>query len=190
MNPIKSDYPDDPVYSKKVLEMLTVANEFCLFLEKSEDYPKEDVMRFLQKIIPLIYIKASLLPDIETKEEDEDTAEHFVSEEQWENMFNVLREKFGRDDIYYFLDHHEKTNQDAIRASLAENFADIYQDLKDFVLLYQKPLKVSMENAVRDCKRMFETRYGYRLVNAHSAIHYLLCTEGEKGELSDIMDSL
>ncbi|MGE5423775.1 MAG: DUF5063 domain-containing protein [Syntrophothermus sp.] len=183
-----ADYPSDPVYSRKVLEMLTVANEFCLFLEKSEDYPKEDVLKFLQKIIPLIYIKASLLPDIDVA--DEEMSEHFVTEEQWEDMFNVLRAKFGDDDIFYFVDHHEKSNQDGIRASLSECFTDIYQDLKDFVLLYQKPIKASMEIAVRDCKQLFETRYGYRMVNAHSAIHYLLCTEGEKGELSNLIDSL
>lgn len=182
MNKTK-DFPDDPVYSKKVLEMLTVANEFCLFLEKAEDYSRLDVIRFLQRIIPLIYIKASLLPDIVA---DEDSAEHFVTEEQWSDMFNVLRDKFDQDDIYYFVDHHEKSNQDSIRASLSENIADIYQDLKDFVLLYQKPTKSSQENAVHDCKLLFETRYGYRLVNAHSAIHYILHTEGEKGELPDI----
>ena len=38
---------DDPVYSRKVLEMLTVANEFCLFLEKSEEYSEEELLNTL-----------------------------------------------------------------------------------------------------------------------------------------------
>lgn len=188
MNEQTGGIPVDPIYSKNVLEMFTVANEYCLFMEKIVDFPKEDFLTYLQKVCPLIYIKAALLPDVEVT--DEEGLEHFVTEEQWEDLFNIIHLKLGEDDLYYFIDHHEKTHQDAIKASLAENLTDIYQDLKDFLLLYGKPLKVSRENAVHDCKRLFETRFGYRLVNAHSAIHYLLFREGEKGELSDFFDSI
>jgi hypothetical protein len=182
------DLPPDPVYSKTVLEMLTVANEFCLFLEKAESYDRQDILQFLQKICPLIYIKASLLPAIVLS--DEDAAEHFVTEEEWEGVFNALYQKFGDDDLYWFIDPHERSHTDAVKGSLAENFTDIYQDLKDFVLLYQKPRKASMEFAVYECKRLFETRYGFRLVKAHSAIHYLLNKEGDKGELQDLLEML
>jgi hypothetical protein len=178
----------DPVYSKTVLEMLTVANEYCLFLEKAEDYNRQDIIMFLQKVCPLIYIKSALLPAIEI--DDEETAEHFVTEEEWESIFNTLHQKFGDDDIYYFIDPHENSNTDPVRGSLAENFTDIYQDLKDFVLLYQKPRKASMEYAVFECKRLFETRYGFRLVRAHSTLHYLLNKEGEPGEFQELMEEL
>jgi hypothetical protein len=160
---------DDPVYSRKVLEMLTVANEFCLFLEKAEDYSLEELLNFLQKIAPLIYLKSALLPDVEV--EDEDAVEHYVSEEQWEAMFNILYNKFGEKDHFFFVDHHEKSHNDPVKGSLAESFTDVYQDLKDFLLLYQKPLKSFKENAVRECRRLFETRYGDKLLNAQSAIH-------------------
>jgi hypothetical protein len=160
---------DDPVYSRKVLEMITVANEYCLFLEKAEEYSVEELFDFLQKISPLIYLKSALLPDIEV--EDEDAVEHYVSEEQWESLFNMLYNKFGEKDHFYFVDHHEHSHNDPVKGSLAESFTDIYQDLKDFLLLYQKPLKSFKENAVRECKRLFATRYGYRLINAQSAIH-------------------
>jgi hypothetical protein len=179
---------NDPVYSRNVLEMITVANDYCIFFEKAADYSREELLGYLQKICPLIYLKASLLPDIDVK--DEDAAEHFVNEEQWEELFNILRAKLAPDDIYYFIDHHEKSHQDAIKGSLAEHITDIYQDLKDFLLLYQKPYTSSKENAVRDCKRLFETRFGYRLVNIHTAIHYILFTEGETGEFSELSDLL
>jgi hypothetical protein len=163
---------EDPVYSRKVIEFLTVANEYCLFMEKAEDYSKQELMSFLQKIGPLIYLKAALLPEISA--EDEDAVEHYVTEEQWELMFNLLRNKFGTDDIFFYIDNHEKSHNDPVRGSLAEHFTDIYQDLKDFVILYQKPMKSFKENAVRDCKSLFENRFGLRLVNAHTALHYFL----------------
>jgi hypothetical protein len=185
MKEIFEQTDEEIVFSKKVIEMLTVANDYCLFLENAEDYTDEEILEYARKIFPLIYLKASLLPAVLVT--DENAAEHFVTEEQWENLFNMLRIKFGEADIYYFIDHHEKSHTDPVKGSLAENLADIYQDLKDFVLLYQKPLKVSKENAVHECKNLFEIRTGYTIVNAHHAIHYLLFKQGEKGELADFL---
>jgi hypothetical protein len=173
----------DELYSRKVIDMLTVANEFCLFMEKVEDFTREEVFQYMQKLLPLIYLKASLLPVIPVN--DENAAMHFVTEEQWENLFNILSIKFGRDDIYYFIDLHEKSHSDPVRASLSENLTDLYQDMKDFILLYQKPLRTSQENAVRDCKNLFETRFGFRLVNAGQAIHYILYPSVNTGNYSD-----
>mgnify|MGYP001317731435 CR=1 FL=1 len=162
---------DDPVYSRKVLEMITVANEYCLFMEKAEDYSAEELFGFLQKISPLIYLKSALLPDIDV--EDENALEHYVTEEQWEYMFNILYNKFGEQDQFYFVDLQEKSHNDPVKGSLAESYTDIYQDMKDFLLLYQKPMKSFKENAVKECKRLFETRYGYILLKAQSAVHCL-----------------
>ena len=64
----ENEITKDPVYSRTVLELLTVANEYCLFLEKAEGYDRLDILLFLQKICPLIYIKASLLPDIKVND--------------------------------------------------------------------------------------------------------------------------
>ena len=172
---------DDPVYSRKVLEMLTVANEYCLFLDKAEEYSMEELLNFLQKIAPLIYLKGSLLPDIEV--EDEDATEHYVSEEQWETMFNLLHNKFGESDIFYYIDYQEKSHNDPVKGSLAECFTDIYQDLKDFLLLYQNPLRSFKENAVRECKRLFESRYGYKITIVQAPVHGLRFP-GEPGDYS------
>jgi hypothetical protein len=184
MSEYQEEPVNDPLYSKKVIEMLTVANEYCLFIEKAEEIEKEKIFRFLQKLLPLLYLKASLLPDI--KVSDESMAEHFVTEEQWEEIFNVLRNKFGKDDQYLFVDLQEKTNSDAIAASLAENLSDIYQDMKDFVILYQKPTRSSQENAVKDCRELFETRFGFRMVNALMAIHNLLYESADRMNYEDL----
>ena len=168
---------DDPLYSRKVLEMVTIANEYCLFLEKAEEYSSGELLGFLQKVSPLICLKSALLPDVDIT--DEDAVEHYVSEEQWEYLFNVLHNKFGANDEFYFVDLHEKSHNDAIKASLAEAFTDTYQDLKDFLLLYQNPRRPFKENAVSECRRLFETRYGYRLIQAQAAIHCILYPDNE-----------
>mgnify|MGYP001352963764 FL=1 len=165
----------EAVYSRNVLEMITLANEYCRFMEKAEDYTPDEILRYLQKISPLIYIKSALLPAVEP--EDEDAVEHYVTEEEWENLFNILRNKFLADDEFHFVDIREKSHHDPVRASLAESFTDLYQDLKDFLLLYQNPRKAFKENAVAECRRLFESRYGYKLANSQAAIHCILYPE-------------
>lgn len=170
--------PGSPVAARSVIELLTVANDFCKFLEKAEEADRVAILGYLHRVLPLIYLKSSLLPDVEI--EDEDAIEHYVTEQEWEDVFNLLRSKLGDDDIYYYIDLHERSHQDPVRASLAENITDLYQDLKDFVLLYQKPLTTFKQNAVMECKRLFASRYGFRIVNAQTAIHYLVYKEADQ----------
>ncbi|MCF8296976.1 MAG: DUF5063 domain-containing protein [Saprospiraceae bacterium] len=166
------------IKSKTVLEMITVAYEFCLFIESAENYDKQTVISYLQKVCPLIYIKGALLPEIEVS--DESAAERFVTEENWESIFSMLKTKFGKDDEFYIIDDNLITGVKPIVASLADNLADVYQDLKDFVMLYQKNLTVAKECAVRDCKVLFENNWGQKLLNAHIRIHQLVFEETDE----------
>ena len=87
------------IKSKAVLEMLTVAHEFCLFIESSENYDKETIIGYLQKVCPLIYLKGALLPEV--KVSDEAAAERFVTEENWDSIFSMLKTKFDKDDEFH-----------------------------------------------------------------------------------------
>ena len=104
---------NEPVYSKNVIEMLTVANDFCLFIEETDKYTKEDFLLYMQKICPLLYLKASLLPALNV--EDETDNEHFVTEEQWQNVFDTLKQKFSSDDLYWYIDNYSDAKKKDIK---------------------------------------------------------------------------
>ncbi|MEZ5195237.1 MAG: DUF5063 domain-containing protein [Bacteroidales bacterium] len=178
-----TEIPNHPVYHKNVIEMLTVANDFCLTMDKSGEMSKTALMNYLQKISPLLYIKGSLLPEIEVS--NPDANERFLTEEKWEWLFNELRKKFGNNDEFWYVDSLEKNQPDPIKGSMAEYFTDIYQDMKDFLELYQKSSLAAKENAVHELKRSFEKRWGYRNVVAHKALHYVLMNNTQNEELFD-----
>ena len=171
----------EAVTSNNVIDMITVANEFCLFIEKIPDYSNEDIIEYLRKIIPLLYIKGCILPVVQVS--DESANERFLTEEQWEQAFNDLRKVFGDKEIYWYIDNSDPQDNDPIKASLAENFADVYQDMKDFLLLYQKNTQAARENAVNECKNLFENHWGYRLVNALKTLHHLTFQDNVIDEL-------
>ena len=60
-------YSDDITVSKPILEMVTVANEFCFYMESVENKSKSGILEFINRILPLLYLKGSLLPDIEVE---------------------------------------------------------------------------------------------------------------------------
>lgn len=165
------------ISSKNVTEMLTVANEYCHFLEKAHQYEIKDILNYLQKILSLLYLKGSLLPNTEVKMTEAN--ERFVTAENYEILFNELRNKFKPKDEFWALDHADSKETSPERHSLAEDLSDIYQDLKDFILLYSKGTQAAQENAVHDCKLFFETHWGYRLVQAQKYVHHLINAEAK-----------
>lgn len=168
-----------------MLEMLTVANEYCFFIESTENKTKDGILKFVNSLLPLLYLKGTLLPAIEV--ENPEANERFVTEEQWENIFNALREKFGDSDEFWIIDPQHVNESEPLKASLSENLADIYQDMKDLVMLYQKNTLPARENAMADCKLLFETHWGFRIANILSRLHFLI-NDKEEDQLNESLD--
>lgn len=173
-----NNYSDDPTVSKPIIEMLTIANEFCFFLDQIEKKEINEILNFFYRIGPLMYLKGSLLPDIEV--ENPEANERFVTSEQWENLFNELREKLGKKDEYWIIDPQYINENEPLKASLSENITDIYQDMKDFLMLYQKNTLAARQNAVKECTTLFSNHWGYRIVNSMSKIHHLIHEKEEE----------
>ena len=173
------------VYSRNVIEFATVANEFCSFIEAVEQFQRKDFVTRLQKLFPLLYLKAALLPlpDLDMSEE---APEKFVSEDDYNYILHKLEVKLGQFDAYYdVFDPSIHLTEAAVEANISENVADIYQDLKDFILAYRIGTLEVMNDALWECRNNFEQFWGQRLVNGLRAIHNLVYGEADIDE-SDI----
>lgn len=166
---------NDLVYSKGVLEFLTVANEYCLFTEKAEQYSKEDILLYYIKICPLLYLKGILLPKLE--ENDSEITERYVTEEAWESILQTFKRKFGEEDVFWNIENDQTDEKISIKLSVSEHIADVYQDMKDFVMLYQKSTHAAKENAVLECYRLFETHWGSKIIFIQKALHAIVFPE-------------
>ena len=114
----------------------------------------DELLKILQRILPFLYLKASLLPSLEPYFEDGN--EKFVTESDWISMHDILREKFGTaDDYLEVFDEKMNESEGPVISSISENMADIYQDLKDFLLLYQTGTNEVMNDAVWECRHEF-----------------------------------
>jgi hypothetical protein len=176
------DTNSDPVYSRNVVEFVAVANEFCKYAEHASKLKGDEMLKILQRILPLLYLKASLLPQLEPFFEDGN--EKFVTEADWTDINETLKEKFGTaNDYLEVFDEKINETEGHVVSSISENMADIYQDIKDFLLLYQTGTGEVMNDAVWECRMNFENFWGQKLVNSMRAIHKFLYSGEEIGKV-------
>ncbi len=166
------------VYSKDVVEFVTVANEFCNLIEKVQHYPAGQNIQNLRKILPLLYLKATLLPENEKVLEDE--LEKYVSDLDYNLLHQRWLTLLGEYDSFYeVFDPEIQFGEETMTSSISENLLDIYQDLKDFLTSYSLGDEGIMNDALNDCVLHFEEFWGQRLVNVLRAIHKLVSDKVE-----------
>jgi hypothetical protein len=165
----------NPVYSQNAIEFVAVANEFCKFVEGAGELSLSNFVEISHKILPLLYLKGTMLPEI--SESFEEFNEKFVTEDGYTFIQQILLDKFGPyndfDEIY---DPLRQENDEPVRLSMAEHFADIYQDIKDFIMQYRDGTNEIMANALWECKQAFEQYWGQRIVNVQRVLHHLKYT--------------
>lgn len=164
------------VYSKNVIEFITVANEFCSFLERADEMESADFLGRLQKLLPFLYIKASLVPEFEFEADDD--LEKYVTEVD----YNIIQQKIAGhtgagDDYQEVFVPGMQFSETALTASISENVADIYQDIKDLVMSFRTLNEEVMEQALWECQQSFVQIWGQKLVNCLRAVHSLVYAE-------------
>ncbi len=178
------DTKTDQLYSRNVIDFVAVANEFCKYAERASELKGDELLKILQRILPLMYLKASLLPSLNPFFEEGN--EKFVTESDWNEINVTLKEKFGTaNDYLEVFDDKISETDGPVLSSLSENMADIYQDIKDFLLLYQTGTTEVMNDAVWECRTNFENFWGQKLVNAMRAIHKFIYSGEEIGKVEN-----
>jgi len=162
-----------PVYSKNVIEFVTVAAEYCSFLENSNQQDTRSFLEKMTKIIPLLYLKTSLLPAFDA--DLEEAMEQFVSEEDYEFIRAQVAAVVGQYNEYLEVFHPDMQYSDTpVLATVSEDLADVYQDLKDMIANFQSADLQIMNDTLANCQEHFRNFWGQKLINALRALHNVL----------------
>ena len=158
------------IFDKNVIEFVTVAAEFCAFLERAESMKCSTFVDTSLKILPLLYLKASMLPKCETI--GDEAPETYVTEEIYEILRINLAGLMGDKDDYLDVFVQDMVYSDQpIKKSISEDLADIYQDIKDFIFVFQLGLNETMNDSLAICQENFGMLWGQKLVNTLRALH-------------------
>lgn len=166
------------VYQQPAIEFVTVAVQLCLYLEQVEGQDKSEFVEKMLCLLPLLYLKARLLP--KATEEFDGFPERFVSEQEYEDIRQKVAQCMGADDTYLEVFVEDmRYSDEPITAFVSENIADIYQEIKDLACNYQTRDEAVMNDALVNCIEAFEQHWGQKLLNVLRPLHAVAC-EGEQ----------
>lgn len=178
---------DNIVYSSTVIDFVTVAVEFCAFLENNGIVSRKEWIDRMLKLLPLIYIKAALLP--QTVEINDESPETFVKEEDYARVSAAVSTIMGEEDVYLDVFIEEMKYSDRpVSAFVSEDIADIYQDVRNFVSVYQYGLTDQMNDALFICKQNFENYWGQKLINVLRPLHSLYYNDQDEQLTDDLSE--
>lgn len=164
------------VYSRDTIEFVTVAVQYCGYFESFEDVSEAELIDKLTKLLPLLYLKAALVPETDIINEEEEP-EITVTEADYNYISSKLYDVFQNNDAYLevFL-QDMKYSDTPITASISEDLSDIYQDLKNFITVFERGVTDNMNDALYFCIENFKSYWGQKLVNVLRALHSLKYT--------------
>jgi hypothetical protein len=166
------------VYQQPAIEFVTVAVQFCIYLEQLAEQEKSEFIDKLLTILPLLYLKARLVP--KTQDELEGYPEQFVSEQEYDNVRQTVAQLLGADDAYLEVYMEDmRYSDEPITAFVSENIADIYQEMKDLTCNYQTQNESVMNDALVACLEAFEQHWGQKLLNVLRPLHALLLSNDD-----------
>lgn len=161
---------NNPIYERNTIEFVTVALEYCTFVETAGQNGLFDFVDKAIKLLPLLYLKATLLP--ETEPEEDDDPELSVTEDMYESVRTRIAGLLGEKDSYLETFHPDMQYSDTpIAAFVSENLADVYQDVGNFVSLFRQGNEDVMLQAIALCRINFREFWGQQLLNALKALH-------------------
>ncbi len=166
------------VYSKETVEFATVAKEFVAFLEDAKNLSSTNFMDTSLKMLPLLYLKGILLPKVD--DFNEDFLEKFVTEADWSYIQQITAAKLGENDEYVQVQDGSLMNSiDFHNIALSELFADLYQDMGDFLAAFRTANDDIILAALFYCRQNFETYWGIRLITLLQHLHRIEFIDNE-----------
>jgi hypothetical protein len=149
-----------------------LASSYCSLIEQHREYPTEVFVGRIREILPLLYHQALKLPDVETTDEE---IHREISHEEWSRMFASLQHKLGVNDRYWEIYDPLKTEHDeAVAASLSDDLADIWRDLKDGLLHWSDGNLATRQQIVWDWHFSFHHHWSDHAVDALRAINWIV----------------
>lgn len=160
------------VYSNALVDFVKAANAFCRFMEELKG--TEAKVFIATSVSQLAEIYSLFLQLGETEPVFDTPPEPTVTEPEWSALFQRIALILGAsNDILRVADEDEFDRSEITNHTISEDMADVYQELRDFTIIYSRGLEELMNDAAWELKLRFAEHWGAKLLRALSALHLL-----------------
>lgn len=176
--------PENPIYAHDTLEFVTIAAEYCAFLEQCQERSLQEFADTLLKLLPLLYMKEQMLP--ETEGSNTFLPDDQVTEEDYNYIRNLCYAILRHHDDYELLVWDDDMQTEESRwCSVSEGLADIYQPLRNFVVAYQQRVEDCMADALWQVRDSFELFWGQTLLDTLRQLHRIRYSQNLNSDEED-----
>lgn len=158
-----------------------IANRFCSVVDSASGMERADLLLQIYRILPKLIDEAISLPDVKLSDSDDPPegnsepafrAKVRQGEQEWRQLYNLLKEKLADWDRYWqVFDPIE--DDEALFGTLADDIADIYRDLKEGLVLSETH-QAPPEDIIWNWRLLFYSHWGKHAMDALLAIHFRL----------------
>jgi hypothetical protein len=163
------------------IRFASVAQEFCSAVDSAPSLDRIELLVQVYRILPQLIGEAIRLPDIELDDDESQEEESRkskargrlrLSDARWGQLYESLKVKLGDLNLYLEVWDPTKDNE-VIHGSLADDFADIYRDLKEELDLSEAHQSLPEEN-IWHWRFGYYSHWGKHAIDALRTIHFLL----------------
>lgn len=144
-----------------------VASRYCKAIDSVERISRKELIGKMGAILPELYTAGWNLPK---KIAFDRLPPSYNNADEWTNLFHALQRKLGSWDVYWYV-FDPISEKEAITQCLADDLADIYYELHDY--LRSVASGVPVEDVVFEVRVGFESHWGHHLTSALRVVHEL-----------------
>ena len=160
------------VYSDEMVAFVTAANNYCQFLEQSAEADGKAFIASQVEILSRIYADFIVLG--ETDPVYDSVLEATVTEQDWAAVYQQIAKIMGPyNETLRPAEKDEFDRSEMVLHTVSEDLADIYQELKDFTVIYSRGLEELMNDAAWELKERFAEHWGIKLLRSLLTLHDL-----------------
>ncbi len=171
------------VYSSEMVEFVTVANDLCVFLEELKSMESRPFITESVRLLSKVYSTFLKLEPAEPGSDEESLWEPSVTEQEWSDLYQRIAMLLGpHNEFLRPVDSEEYDRSDLATHTISEDLADVYQELRDFTVLYGRGLESLMNDAAWELMVRFSEHWGEKMLRSLLALHTLFVKEIDPGE--------
>ena len=168
-------------------KFVKAADYFCCLLEDCSQKKTGELFSELQQLLPEIYMRAAQLPKPKYCYDEEIAS--FVKEDDYARIHDSLQNKFQLfSGITGMSPGTRQDQQGLVSFRIAESFADLYEELKNFLKLYEVGLPQSINDAVWFCTKHFENSFGLKILDSLKLLHEFIYNKISTGSRTILND--
>jgi len=147
--------------------------DFCDFIEIDTNEGSNLFLKFVQIHLQTLYLTGQKLQSVDLLHNKE--FNDLLTKEDLQKILNTLSDKLNNNRFYWHV--FDPTNEDdtePVCGDLLDDLGDIYKDLKNALVLFDKGGPAEIGHAIWDFEWGFNNHWGDHCINATYALHYFI----------------